>query len=354
MAGAFVLHRIHVAFPPATPAGGSPCRLRAIGLLVMLLGAGLLPGCAAHAIKARPAADVVDLTNRSQPTRCAEEDNINMALGARRGPYRVAFTLAALHPPYPIGPDNREPDFSNCPPGPPVKVDQLETIPLLDDHVATVVHAIRDPNFYRPAGMTVRVGQRSESRVHCIRLVRRIPGTDWWPEVLVMYSDGNLRLKPQTPADGCDPAFGSSINIGPATPSQRPYAEVKAVEYRPSDDALEVSFGDGSWARIRIVAIDRRVARLQVTGCYRSQEVAPFATFRSMFVTNDNCDVDHVSWSDAAGRRHDQPILSGDFIAGTEFLFGRKVRSQHSTSAPDIWVGGFRVHSLTAADLQRP
>src|SRR5205085_3783283 len=121
------------------------------------------------------------------------------------------------------------------------------TTRVLDDHVATAVDVVSDPAFYRP-GMTVRVGNQTVNGASYIRIIRRIAGSDSWPEVLVMYADGYLRLKPQAQAGGGDPAFGSSVVVGPAVMADRPYADVQSIPYLPTTDSLVVTYRSGGRA----------------------------------------------------------------------------------------------------------
>ena len=278
--------------------------------------------------------------NGSTPTLCAEEDNVNIPMAIAKGRRHVSFTIEAVHPSYDIGVDHRDADFTNCPPGGPGNGPQ-ETVPLFDDHAATAVFGVRDPNFHQPA-MTVRVGKTVASGIHFIRIIRRIANTDSWPEVLVLYSDGNLRLKPQAPESGNDPVFGSSVIVGPAARADRPVANIKSVTYVPATDSLKVVYRHGGRATLRIARIDRRVARVVVTGFYDARPNVPFATFRSMFVEDGNTDVDHIRWSDSAGA-HDESIMAFKSASASLFFFGREIWSKHNTSAPDILISHLKV-----------
>src|SRR5205814_6670028 len=170
------------------------------------------------------------------PTMCAEEDNVNVPLFLPTPSSRFSFTVDARHPGYEVTQDHREPDFSNCPPAVSAGGGAQQTFAIYDDHAATAIVAVRDPNFHQP-GMRVRVGAGSVADVQFIRVIRRIAGTDSWPEVMVLYSDGNLRLKAQASPAGVDPAFGSdrvfgsSVCVGPARVGERPVAGIKILTY---------------------------------------------------------------------------------------------------------------------------
>ena len=279
-------------------------------------------------------------SNSTTPTLCAEEDNVNIPMAIAKGRRHVSFTIEATHPTYAIGDDHRDADFTNCPAGSPSNGPQ-ETVPLYDDHATTAVVGVRDPNFQSP-GMSVRVGDTVQNGIHFIRIIRRIANTDSWPEVLVLYSDGNLRLKPQAPEDGNDPVFGSSIIVGPAARADRPVASIKSVTYLPASDSLKVTYRHGGVATLRIARMDRRVARVVVTGFYDARPNLPFATFRSMFVADGNTDVDHIRWHDSAGS-HDESIMSFRSASASSFFFGREIWSKHNTSAPDIFISHLKL-----------
>jgi hypothetical protein len=285
--------------------------------------------------------------NLTTPTSCAEEDNVNVPLSVTGPSVKVVFTIEARHPRYEIGQGNHDADFSNCPPSAGGVMTPQETVPLYDDHVSTALVGVRDPNFHH-AGMRVRVGGTTVDDIHFIRLIRRIDNTDSWPEVLVLYSDGNLRLKPQAPLSGGDellggdPVFGSSVVVGPAPRSARPVADVQGVTYNAADGSLLVRYVGGGTAKLRLGRVDRTVTRVQVVGRYHSSPDLPFATVRSMFVAEGNCDVDDVVWTETSGATRDDAIAAFGSGRGSDFLFRRAARSRHNTSAPDLWIGHLR------------
>jgi hypothetical protein len=77
------------------------------------------------------------------------------------------------------------------------------------------------------------------------------------------------------------------------------------------------------------------MARVRVTVGY-STSTLPFATFRSMFVTDSNADVGRVSWKEPGGAPHDDAIMSFPGGDETEAFFYRQTWSQHNISAPDL------------------
>lgn len=283
--------------------------------------------------------------NFTTPTWCAEEDNVNLPISIGSRATRFSFTVEARHPGYPVQEDHRDADFTNCPPAPPSSGLPQQSFKIYDDHVGTAIEAVRDPNFHRP-GMAVRAGRVAAANVHFIRLIRKIADADSWPEVLVLYSDGNLRVKPQAPREGGDPSFagdpvfGSSVIIGPAPRSERPVAQIRSVAYVPSKRAFKVKYQAGGSATLRVQRADRQVTRVEIAARYVAAPDTPFATVRSMFVAEANADVDTVWWHDGSGAIQRMGINSFTSARGGSFAFGRSIRSLHNTSAPDLWVGG--------------
>ncbi len=270
--------------------------------------------------------------NRSATTLCAEQDNVNIPLSGRAR----SFVVEATHPTYPVGTDNCAPDFTNCPDDPgPMYSFTPHVYKLLDDG-ETVVEAVREASWWRPRGMRARVdGGQEESEIHYVRVYRRIAGANEWPQFLVLYMDGNMRLIPQPPVGRTSVCFGSSVIIGPTTVGDRPLAEIASLTYRSSSKTVEISYREGGSAILALQQVDRQRARVAVTVNYPT-DVKPFATFRSMFVADENADVNRVSWTDADGAQHEAPIMEFPGGEGTMWLCHRTTRSRHNTSAPDI------------------
>src|SRR5205085_6118489 len=159
-------------------------------------------------------------------------------------------------------------------------------------------------------------------------LSRKIADEFSWPQFMVLYEDGNMRLKPHPPAGVADTCFGSSVIIGPAMPSERPYVDIKRVDINPATLCADIYYSVGEAHACFSVNRSQAVAAVQIN--YRSTN--PFATFRSMWVADGNSDVDHLQTGIG-----DFPILSAwNHLSGPSWLFHRNLRSSHNTSAPDI------------------
>ncbi len=285
----------------------------------------LILGVAA-ALNGCPAATAI---NVSTETACAEVDNVNVAL---RGSVS-SFLIQATHPTYAFDTDNCMPDFTNCEPAAPGY-----TFSPLDDEVyddgTTIVRAVRESEWWQPQGMAVTVDEGSPlTDIHRLVLHHKILGAESWPEVLVVYQDGNVRVKPHQRVGSVDPCFGSSVLVGAAEIAPRPVAPVEALRYRSSDGAVLVTYADGGSA-VLTGAVDRSAHTLSVAVSYATDRES-FATFRSMFVADGRSCVDHVEWI-RLGVSTSSPILDFRGGPGSEWFFYRETLSVHNTSAPDI------------------
>ena len=264
--------------------------------------------------------------NSSYLTTCAEEDNVNVPIF---GPQVTHFRVVATHPVYcPCAYDGCPPDFSGCPPdgdGGTVTCSDL----WYEDGVNVVV-VCTDTAWWRPYSMAV-IANGKTADAHYLVLHRKIQGVDSWPQFLVLYQNGNVRLKPHPPEGIEDVCFGSSVIIGPAAPATRPYADIQEVRVNPSALSLDITYGNAETAHINLF-VDRSQAVAEVEMGYSTSTEIPFITFRSMWVDDGNCDVAYIQSPDG-----DFPILgSWTSLNGPWWFFHRKSWSKHNTSAPDI------------------
>lgn len=308
-------------------------------LFLAVLLAVCLNGCGGGIVNAASGAPDIPgparAVNDSTATLCAEEDNVKVFFfGETRG-----YIIEATHPTYSPLSGSCEPDFTDCPPP------QGEDYPfnpgvykLLDDGI-TVVEAVREEFWWLPDGMVVSVDHGTpETDIHYIRISRKIADEASWPQFLVLYMDGNLRIKPHPPVGMSDTCFGSSVIIGPNAVAERPVAEIVAINYDSATDALEIGFKDGNSAILSIINVDRTqtLVKEEVT----SPTALSFVTFRSMFVSSGNADVDSVEWIDPAGVLQTAAMTAAimDYPGGDsiEWFFYRAAWSKHNTPAPDI------------------
>jgi hypothetical protein len=262
--------------------------------------------------------------NDSYSTTCAEDDNVNVPIFARQV---NRFQVRATHPTYNVGVDNCNPNFSGCPSA---AVRATDTCTKLFDDGINVAEGCTVTGWWRPYTMDIVVGSITGS-YHYLQLYRKIQDENSWPQFLVLYEDGNMRLKPHPPVGRSDVCFGSSVIVGPATPSSRPYIDIQEVGVNPSALALDLTYRSGGTARISL-SVDRSQAIALVDVNYPKSTSVPFATFRSMYVSDGNADVDHAQ-SPVGGFA----IMTGwTTLEGPWWFLHRTVRSTHNTSAPDI------------------
>ncbi|MGA2128577.1 MAG: hypothetical protein ABSG76_20790, partial [Xanthobacteraceae bacterium] len=248
----------------------------------------------------------VDVVNASEPTLCAETDNVYLKLvsGEARG-----LTIEAVHPAYAgtITVDNAAADFRNCDMAPdhesgagPRRVTLWET-----EEWQLVGHTFA--TFWRPSAVPVRVDDRVETGLHLIQLWHRF--RERAEEVLVLYpTDGYWRARPLPPAHLRWTAYGSSFLVGPVETAGRPFVDITEVRFDPARRSFGLTFARGGAATLRLKEIDQEHIVLDVA---LDQPVAadrPFAGLRSMYVTQANADVAQVAWRGTDGRAwHEAP-----------------------------------------------
>ena len=181
---------------------------RELTLALLLLGAPTARAADALA---------VDVVNASEPTQCAEKDNVYLKLQSaeiRR------FTIEAAHPAYvgTIVKDRWAPDFTNCDmSSDPAFTFEKRRLTIYETEEWQLV-GLTFPSFWRPNQVPVRVGNRVETGFHLLQLWTRYQ--ERAEEVLVLYpADGYWRARPLPPQNLRWSAYGSSFLIGPVETS---------------------------------------------------------------------------------------------------------------------------------------
>lgn len=282
---------------------------------------------------------IIQTENLSVATLCAEEDNINIPFSEKIS----SFVIQATHPTYTIAADNCAADFTNC------NTSTGQTYPFtpgvfkLFDNGTMVVEAIREPSWWLPNGMSFSVDNGVQlSDIHYIRLYKKIDGVNEWPQFLVLYMDGNLRLIPQPPIGVSSVCFGSSVVVGPTVTTPRPFAEIATAAYFSASNTIEIHYKSGGTATIGILEVNRTASIVQVNINYLT-DTLPFSVFRSMFVSTGNSDVENVLWENFSGSSQSNEIMEYSGGPGTEWFFYRSTISRHNTSAPNIRLKGFKL-----------
>ena len=303
-------------------------------LRIISTSAVLLTGC-----PATEAADelAVDVVNASEPTLCAERDNVTLELAADRV---GRFTIEAVHPAY-IGTlvaDRAAPDFSHCDFGAGGAAREPQRVTLYESEEWQLIgHRLGE--FWRPGTVPVRVGERVETGIHLLQLWHRF--AERAEEVLVLYPpDGYWRARPLPPAHLSWSAYGSSFLIGPIETAGRPFVDLTEVAFEPSARRFTLKFARGGTAGLALAKLGRDRIALEVA----LDPVAgrPFAALRSMFVTETNADVTRVAWREPGGKAwHEAAVDRFERARAVELWAGRAVLSRHNTSAPDMRFSDF-------------
>jgi hypothetical protein len=303
-----------------------------IGAVLMLLAINGA-ACAADAL-------AIDVVNESEPTRCAEKDNVYLQLqsaAVRR------FTIEAVHPAYvgTIVMDRWAPDFSHCDmASDPAFKFEKRRVTLYETEEWWLV-GLTFESFWRPNRVPVRVGDRVESGFHLLQLWTWRDGRA--DEVLVLYpADGYWRARPLPPPNLRWSAYGSSFLIGPVETGPRPLVDIREVAFDPQTRTFTLQFARGGSATLRLDKLDQERIVLDVA---LDPAVAdrPFAALRSMFVSEGNSDVARVGWrgKDSDAWRQ-EPVMDFKRAHAAEIWAGRLAPSRHNTSAPDMVFRDFK------------
>ncbi len=282
----------------------------------------------------------VDVQNASEPSLCAEKDNVYLKLTS---PEVRRFTIEAVHPNY-IGTivvDRSAFDLHTCPDlaAAPIITEKPRRITIFETPDLQLV-GLTIPNFWRKNIVPVRVGDRIETGVQLLQLWVR--AQDRAEEVLVLYpQDGYWRARPLPPANLKWSAYGSSFMIGPIEFKERPFVDIREVVFDPVTRTFRLNFTRGGSATLRQETLDAERQVLDVT--LDAVSDLPFAALRSMFVTEINNDVAHLGWRLKGAQSWERaPIMDFRRASAVEVWAGRLVPSRHNTSAPDTVFRDFR------------
>jgi hypothetical protein len=290
---------------------------------------------------------MAEFVNRSRPTRCAEEDNVDVRV---MSPAVGRFSVTADHPPYIslIRTDSTAPDFTDCDmSGDPAHKFKPRTVILYEDaSIRLVGHSFE--TFWRPEVVDFRVGGRSEPGLHLVQLLRKNIASPGAPsardvEILVVYpSDGYWRAKPLPPAQLPDSAYGSSFLVGPVEDDGRPIVRFRSIRFDPADLSFHLEFSAGGKGVLKVIEASRQRTRLEVTLDRTMPEGRAFAALRSMYVTADNADtaLAIAPLSRPGGEQH-LPVMGFERFDAPWGRFGRTLPSRHNLSAPDTVFGEF-------------
>jgi hypothetical protein len=289
----------------------------------------------------------VRVENRSEATLCAERDNVTIDLVS---PQVRSFRVEARHPAY-IGTlhtDRFEPDWHNCTGFSQDPAYAFEPIrQTLYESFSWQIVGQRFGRFWRERTAPVRIGDRTFENFHLIQLWLRIDQRA--EEVLVLYpGDGYWRARPLPPRNMAWSAYGSSFLIGPVETQERPLVDLTDIRFDPETLTFTMRFARGGEGRLRLSFLDRDIISMDVVLDRPVGGGLPFATVRSMFVTETNSDVARMGWRAPGEQRwREALILDAPAVTTSELWLGRSVPSRHNTSAPDMLFGDFRSDGQT-------
>ena len=304
----------------------------------ILAAAALILSFTLPSFAAEPLA--VKVTNRSHPTLCAEDDNVQLDVSS----VAKRFTLEAKQPAA-IGTivvDSTAPDFTDCitkdePPQP--GSERLRVILHEDDQ--SILVGYRVTGFWRRAEVPLAVGANVTHQLQLVQLFIKTPKGPY--EYLVLYPlDGYWRARPLPPARLEQVAYGTSFLVGPIDQKERPYVALKDIRYEPNKRRFTLNFERGGFATLSVAEPTEQGTKIDVE-LSKAVSNKPFLTFRSMYVTESNADSARVEWKTKAGRGwREAPVMTFQGAEATMLRLGRVVPSRHNTSAPDMLAGPFQ------------
>ncbi|MEZ0172408.1 hypothetical protein [Microvirga sp. TS319] len=310
-------------------------RLFALGLALGLLG--LVPTAQAASLDGLS----VKVTNTSEPVLCAEKDNVAVNFAS---PEVKSFRIEAVHPAYmgSLRQDRWEPDWTACEDiSEETSAKPHPVMHILYEDGNLRIMGLTFSEFWRPTDVTVTIGDKVSRNVHLLQLLKKHKGKA--EEVIAMYpGDGYWRIKPLPPQHLDWTAYGSSFIVGPVEFDQRPVANLKDVAFDPETMRFTLTLAKGGKAQVAIANLNEERMTLDVSFDQAVSGV-PFATLRSMYVTEFNADVARIAVREEKARswREDMIMTFQDAMA-TDAWMGRLVPSRHNTSAPDMMFNHFR------------
>ena len=171
------------------------------------------------------------IQNDSGTILCAEEVNINIPLFY---PNLTAYRIIVTHPTHlPANIKDTEKNRNNSRFG---NGSGIETVQKIYDDGIVVIEAVKVNPWWRSGeGMNVSVnGGSSASNVTYFRIYKLIAETHWdYPQVFVLYEDGDSRIIPQPPLGLNNVTFGPNVSLGDTGRLECSFADIDRVEIDP-------------------------------------------------------------------------------------------------------------------------
>jgi hypothetical protein len=273
---------------------------------------------------------------------CAEKDNVTVNF---ESPNVRRFRIEAAHPAYinALQRDSFEADWTACDmSGDPAHKSEVKapTRRTIYEEPGIWLVGWTFPTFWRPATATVRIGDRVERGLHLVQvwMIRPMGGE----EVLVFYpQDGYWRMRPLAPDGRAPTAFGSSFLVGPVEVDGRPVVKIKEIAFDPKGRKFTLAFERGGSAHLTMAKVDhdRHVLDVTFDGAITG---APFASLRSMFITDFNNDVARIAVREKGAKGwREEPVMAFKSAVASDIWAGRTAISRHNSSSPDMVFTGF-------------
>ena len=283
----------------------------------------------------------VQVVNKSQPTLCAEDDNVDLRFYGPARQWRIT-----AKPPVFMGMivrDQTAPDFTDCviKDAPPDEGAVVNKVVLYEDATYQLVGFRKTGGFWRKSDVDVSVG---ETHVNHLELLQwHIKRQGQFYEFLVLYpSDGYWRLRLLPPDPLTATAYGTSFLIGPVEQAARPFVALKSVRFDPAGQSFSVAFVKGGGAGIKLADLSQAQVALDVRLTTVPDGKRPFMAMRSMFVRPDNADSSVVAFKTIKGRDwHTDTVMQYRGSEASALWLGRLLPSRHNTSAADMQIDGF-------------
>lgn len=306
------------------------------------------------AMGAAVAADVPGeawVENRSEPTQCAEFDNVYYTfMNPKVGRFEIDVSAPVYLPD--MKEDSTGPDFANCEAmkdDPKHKFTPKKLTLYEDDQFRVIGHTYAES--WRSRGAEVVIGKTDETDIHLIQLFEKVDGEFY--EYLVVYPfDGYWRAKPIPTEKFPNAAYGTSFLVGPIETQHRPIVDISRIEIDARNRAFKMTFARGGTGELKVRRADRErivmdvslrglpSADLSKKTAEERKVPAPFAGIRSMFVTETNADTARINWKTGTGL-YNEPVMTFKGANAREVTFDRIELSRHNTSAPDVTFRGF-------------
>lgn len=185
--------------------------------------------------------------------------------------------------------------------------------------------------------MTVRSKYTKEefNNMDLIQVYAKLPWGSGFSQVFTLYHDGLASLLPITP-HGLDwIPFGTSIVIGPNNGSEpRPTSPIHKIELDSINMKFDIEFVHGDHASLYIDVMHfETILTVKYNEIMHDRKIYPLMTLSSMWISNGNSLVDHVSVNGDTPR---SIISDWKNMYGLTAMFYRKCISSYHTMSPDL------------------